>query len=187
MDSGFTCSSPDRLKRCPIHSYVHTFTYPYIHTFTHSYIHTFVRHALPDIVAAAVLYLRRQKTKTDKKQNKTKTDRTTPFLFFTSTASTIPWKIKWNTAVIRKKQRKLLPFSCNFLQRRLHTLTVFYTFLHFFTQFSCFFEKNMYAHPPVYVPLRMLQAEYLKKLLKGDFSIRHRISFNAPYDVPSVE
>ena len=65
-----------------------------------------------------------------------------------------------------------------------------YSFLHFFTLFytiPMFFSKNMYAHPPVYVPLRMLQAEYLKKLLKGDFSIRHRISFNAPYDVPSVE
>lgn len=32
-----------------------------------------------------------------------------------------------------------------------------------------FFSKNMYAHPPVYALLRMLQAEYMKKLLKGDF------------------
>ena len=31
---------------------------------------------------------------------------------------------------------------------------------------------------------RMLQVEYLKKLLKGDFSIRHRISFNALHGAP---
>ena len=32
-----------------------------------------------------------------------------------------------------------------------------------------FFSKNMYAHPPVYALPRMLQTEYMKKLLKGDF------------------
>ena len=56
-----------------------------------------------------------------------------------------------------------------------------YSFLHFFTLFytiPVFFQKNMYAHPPVYALPRMLQAEYMKKFLRGIFSVRHRISFN---------